>query len=129
MKKYLNSDREHFIEFLKMPIDTSLQMLNLLKFKDEVEGEGISGQAQYKKYMKAAQPFFQKSNAKVLFYGDAQYALIGPKDLEWDKVLIVEYATKDDFVNMVTHPDYPSTLRTMALEDSRLIFCSSKTNE
>lgn len=127
MEKYINSDREHFIKFLKMPIDKPLQMLNLLKFKDKVESEGITGEEQYKKYMKATQPFFQKSNAKVLFYGDAKYSVIGPKDLEWDKVLIVEYAKKEDFVNMVTNPDYPSELRTLALEDSRLIFCESKT--
>jgi len=125
MQKFLNSEKEQFVEFIKRPFDTPLQMLNLLKFKDHVEETGLTGKEQYKEYMKATAPFFQKSNAKVLFYGNAQYTIIGPKgELEWDKVLIVEYEKKEDFVNMVTNKDYPSNLRTLALEDSRLIFCS-----
>lgn len=127
MQKYLNAEKEQFVEFIKMPIDTPLQMLNLLKFKDKVEETGISGKEQYKNYMIAANPFFQKSNAKILFFGDAKYTVVGPKgELEWDKVLIVQYDKKEDFVNMVTNKDYPSDMRTIALEDSRLIFCSSK---
>lgn len=126
MQKYLNSEKEQFVKFIKSPIEGPLQMLNLLKFKDHVEETGLSGKDQYKKYMKAANPFFLKSNAKVLFYGNAKYTVVGPQgDLEWDKVLIVEYAKKEDFVNMVTNKDYPSEMRTSALVDSRLIFCSS----
>ena len=102
MDKYLDLTKEQFKAFMALPIDTPLQMLNLLKFKDKVEGTDISGRDQYKKYMTATQPFFEKSNAKVLFYGNAKFTLIGPQELEWDKVLIVEYPTKNDFINLVS---------------------------
>ncbi len=126
MQKFLNAEKEQFVKFLKSPIEGSLQMLNLLKFKNHVAETGLSGKDQYKEYMKATTPFFQKSNAKILFYGEPQFTIIGPKgDLEWDKILIVEYEKKEDFVNMITDKDYPSHLRTLALEDSRLIFCKS----
>jgi hypothetical protein len=123
MKKYLDLTKEQFKAFMAMPIDVPLQMLNLLKFKEKVEDADISGAERYKEYMKATVPFFQKSNAKVNFYGDAKFNLIGPEELEWDKVLIVEYAHKNDFIKMITTEGYPSEMRKSAIEDSRLIFC------
>lgn len=125
MEKYLNATREQFKALVAMPVDSPLQMLNLLKFKEKVEETGLTGAEQYKQYMKAAHPYLQKANAKVLYTGNAKAMLIGPESLEWDKVLIVEYAKKEDFLNMVTDKDYPAYLREMALADSRLIFCTS----
>lgn len=123
MEKYLDLTKEQYKTFMAMPIDVPLQMLNLLKFKTKVEDADVSGAERYKEYMKATVPFFQKSNAKVNFYGDAKFNLIGPQELEWDKVLIVEYASKNDFIKMITTEGYPSEMRKSAIEDSRLIFC------
>lgn len=126
MNKYLDLTREQYKAFMEMPIDVPLQMLNLLKFKKKVDDADISGADRYKEYMKATVPFFQKSNAKINFFGDAKFTLIGPEELEWDKVLIVEYASKNDFVKMITTEGYPSEMRKSAIEDSRLIFCEAK---
>ena len=114
------------MEFMKLPTDKPLQMLNLLKFKKQVEGTNLTGEQQYDKYMKAALPFIKDSNAKILYYGKANLALIGPQgELEWDKIIIVEYPTKEHFANMATQKDYPAAMRIAALEDSRLIFCTA----
>ncbi|MFK8103521.1 MAG: DUF1330 domain-containing protein [Saprospiraceae bacterium] len=123
---YLDFNQDQFIAFSKLPVDTPLQMLNLLRFRKDLTETGLTGVQQYDLYMKAALPFFKASGAKVLFYGSAQMTLIGPTDqLEWDKVLIVAYATKDSFLQMITHKDYPAALRRQALTDSRLIFCTT----
>ncbi len=124
MEKYLDLTKDQFKAFMALPIDVPLQMLNLLKFRDKVENTEISGAERYKEYMKATVPFFVKSKAKVNFYGDAKFNLIGPSELEWDKVLIVEYASKNDFINMITTEGYPSEMRKSAIENSRLIFCT-----
>lgn len=125
MQQFLDLTREQFKSFMALPIDTPLQMLNLLKFKDHVLETGITGKEQYKNYMMATTPFFESSKAKVVFFGTPQFTLIGPQDtLEWDKVLIVEYPTKKDFVNMILTEGYPSEMRKLAIEDSRLIFCT-----
>lgn len=121
---YINGSKSQFQKLLKLSDQGPLKMLNLLKFKSFVAGTDKSGAAVYQEYMKAAQPYFAAANAKVIFYGTAQLTLIGPEQKEWDKVLIVEYASKEDFLNMVMNPDYPSHIRSEALEDSRLIFCS-----
>ncbi len=122
---YQDLTKEKYIEFMKFPVDVPLQMLNLLKFKDQVEETGRTGEAQYKHYMKEATPFFQSANASIVFYGKPQFTLIGPSELEWDRVLIVEYTQKADFLKMITTEGYPAQLRRVAIEDSRLIFCSS----
>jgi len=125
MEKYLDLTKEQYKVFMAIPIDVPLQMLNLLKFKEKVEGTDISGVERYKEYMKATVPFFEKSNAKITFFGNAKFTLIGPQELEWDKVLIVEYAHKNDFIKMISTEGYPSEMRKSAVEDSRLIFCEA----
>jgi uncharacterized protein (DUF1330 family) len=122
--KFLNGTKEQFQQLMALQAEGPLKMLNLLKFKSVVDKSGKSGAEHYKDYLKAAEPFFVKANARILFYGRAKLTLIGPKDLEWDNILIVEYATKEDFLNMVTNPDYPSHIRQEALEDARLIYCT-----
>ncbi len=122
---YLDFNQDQFVAFSKLAINTPLQMLNLLRFRKDLTKTGLTGIQQYDLYLKAALPFFKTSGAKVLFYGSAQMTLIGPPDqLEWDKVLIVEYATKAAFLEMITHKDYPAMLRKQALADSRLILCT-----
>lgn len=121
---YLDGTKEQFQQFMAMPIEGSLKMLNLLKFKSQIDHSNKSGAEHYQNYLKAAQPFFAISGAKIIFYGNPQLMLIGPSELEWDKVLIVEYPNREAFLSMVMNKDYPSHIRKEALEDSRLIYCS-----
>ena len=126
MKKqsYLEINKEQFKAFAQLPMDTPVVMLNLLKFKDNVPETGLSGAESYKKYMKAATPFFAKANAEILYMGKLQTTLIGPEDESlWDKVLLIKYNAISDFLEMVQAEGYPSHLRAQALEDSRLVHC------
>ncbi len=120
---YLNLTKEQFESFAALPTEGAVSMLNLMKFKSRVATTGKTGAEQYQDYLKAAYPYFTKVNAKIVFQGAPKLTLIGPEENEWDKVLIVEYACKEDFIKMITMPGYPSKTRSEALEDSRLIFC------
>ena len=124
MQNYLDLSKEQYLEFMKYDIDEKFQMLNLLKFVDQVPGTELTGLQQYQKYMKAVLPFFIEAKASIVYDGKPYFTLIGPAEyLEWDKVLIIEYATKGQFINMISNPDYPGNMRKMALADSRLILC------
>ncbi len=91
-------------------------MLNLLKFVD-------SGEL-YNVYMQAAYPFFIDSRAEILYQGKIINTFIGDENsAEWDKMLLVKYASKSDFIAMTTAEGYPNKLRHAALEDSRLFVC------
>lgn len=122
---YTDVNTEQLAEFVKMDIDGPFQMINLLKFKAEVKEKDITGEQQYNTYMQAAAPFFKKSGARIIYLGKLTASLIGPAELEWDKILIIEYDTKESFLTMITASGYPAQERTAALADSRLIFSQS----
>lgn len=124
MEAYLDLTKTQYLEFMQFDIDEKFQMLNLLKFVDKVPGADLTGKQQYAQYMKAVMPFFIEAQAKVIYDGKPYFTLIGPAEYqEWDKVLIIEYATKGQFINMISSPGYPGDLRKKALADSRLILC------
>ncbi|MEL6986918.1 MAG: DUF1330 domain-containing protein [Bacteroidota bacterium] len=118
MKHYTALNDNAFEALKKIP-EGPVMMLNLLKYKEEVDG--ISGRTMYVKYMKAALPFFNASKAEVVFKGPEKLSLIGPQQKYWDDILIVKYPSKNAFLKMITSQDYPADLRSKALQDSRLI--------
>jgi len=119
--------QKQFHDFMELPVEGSFQMINLLKFKDAVEETGTSGAEAYAQYMNALLPFFQDTKAKVVYQGKPVFGLIGPEDtVECDKILIVEYQSKQEFIGMITKKGYPVEMRSRALVDSRLILCTEK---
>jgi uncharacterized protein (DUF1330 family) len=113
---HINPTRNQFEALIKIPNNEPVIMLNLLKFSD-------SGEL-YEKYMKAIYPFFVSSGAEVLYQGNVIHTLIGDENAsEWDEMLLVKYASKNDFIKMTTAEGYPSDLRAAALTDSRLFVC------
>lgn len=124
MKTYVDVNSEQLKAFAQLPKDTPVMMLNLLKFKAHVPETGLTGAETYKNYMRAGTPFFERTNAEVLYLGKPQTMLIGPEDEKlWDKIILVKYNTISDFLGMVQADGYPLDLRAQALEDSRLIHC------
>ncbi len=124
-EKYVEVTPEQIQGFSQLPVSGAFQMLNLLKFKEKVKGTEETGAEAYDKYLEAILPFFKASGAKVVYQGKSMLTVIGPNNhTEWDKILIVEYASKEDFLNMITTKGYPVALRNRALEDSRLIVCT-----
>lgn len=123
VKKYLDPQREQLFEMESIP-DGPILMLNLLKYKKDVEGK--SGKEVYGEYMNAAMPFFMDSKADLVFKGKELMTLIGPIEKYWDEILIVRYPSKSAFKKMATTEGYPSALRNKALEDSRLVMYEAK---
>ena len=121
---FLEMAQDDFQRFESLPIDEPIQMINLLKFRNRTI-DGTLGSERYDLYLKTAKPFFAEVEMKILYFGSVQQSLIGPEK-EWDKILIVEYASKEDFLKAVTQKGYPSELRLSALEDSRLLCCTIK---
>ncbi len=97
-------------------------MLNLLKFKPE------GGRESYDKYGELAAPHLEKAKGKILYHGEGRTTVIGEDG--WDQVLVVQYPSKQAFLDMVTHPDYQAITpyRTDALIDSRL-YCTTATGD
>ncbi|MEL6917996.1 MAG: hypothetical protein AAFO99_09720 [Bacteroidota bacterium] len=104
--------------------DTPLHMVNYLKYKQIDEESGRTGKEIYKEYMEKAIPFFQQINADITFKAKPALMIIGPTDESlWDEILIVTYASKNDFFKLVQMEGYPGDIRKQALSDSRIICC------
>jgi uncharacterized protein (DUF1330 family) len=89
---------EQMQAFARLPDETPVVMVNLLKFKPN------GGEAEYAKYATGVEPILKKLGAKILFSGKCQFCLIGHAD--WDMVALVEYPRKKTLVQMAMSPEY-----------------------
>ena len=98
-----------FEAFMARKDEGPVQMLNLLKFKPD------GGMESYLQYSVATQPLIEKTGGRVVYVGRPVELLIG--DEEWDLMALVEYPTRQAFLDMVTAADYQRTahLRQQAL--------------
>ena len=112
------------LAFMKeLPIDKPVVMINLLKFKKRTEDGKTTGQERYLEYSQKVMPFLQESGGEIMFMSKSFSTLIGPENENWDHVVLVKYPNIGSFFKMIQSKDYPHTLRSSALEDSRLIPC------
>jgi uncharacterized protein (DUF1330 family) len=56
--------------------------------------------------------------------------VIGPDSEQWDDAVLIEYPSREAFLEMLSQPEYQAAAphRTAALEDSRLIMTRTQAN-
>lgn len=125
---WIRPDPEQLQALAQSPEDGPILMLNLLRFKPSAEGidTGATGAEAYARYSVAAEPFLRAVGGRLRAVLEPRQSVIGPADREWDLVLLVEYPSRQKFLEMAANPDYQSVHahRDAALADSRLIACS-----
>jgi uncharacterized protein (DUF1330 family) len=94
--------------------DGPVYMLNLLEFLPD------GGAERYAEYGDAVAPILEGVGGRPVFAGRPAESLIG--DGSWDLVVLVEYPTRQAFLDMVSSPEYREIahLRTEALTRSEL---------
>lgn len=94
--------------------DSPVVMLNLLRFKPD------GGRERYAEYGAAVTPLLEKAGGRAVFLGEAALPLLG--DGRWDSVLLVEYPSRQAFLDMIASAEYQAIghLRTEALEHGEL---------
>lgn len=92
----------------------AVTMLNLLEFVPE------GGRERYAEYGAAVAPLLDEAGARVVFAGEPGPVLLGEQS--WDMVLLVEYPTRQAFLEMIGSEAYQSIahLRTEALARGEL---------
>ncbi len=93
---------------------TPVVMLNLLAFKPD------GGQERYMEYGAAVAPLLEQAGGRIVWAGQPAAALLG--DGSWDLVALVEYPTRQAFLDMIGSPEYQAIahLRTEALSKGEL---------
>ena len=127
---YLHPGPDNMAAFMALPDDTSINMVNFLRYRELAEypdghehaGKGWSGRRAYEEYGRAIAVPFTKVGAKVIWRGAFQATTIGAADEVWDDLLVVEYPSAKAFLQMISDPEYQAGAvnRTAALADSRL---------
>lgn len=89
-------------------------MLNLLAFKPD------GGRERYEEYGEAVAPSLEKVGGRIVFMGAPAPALLGEDS--WDLVVLVEYPTRQAFLDMIGSAEYQAIghLRTEALARGEL---------
>jgi uncharacterized protein (DUF1330 family) len=89
-------------------------MLNLLAFQPE------GGREHYEEYGAAVAPLLEKAGGRIVWFGAPAAPLLG--DGSWDLVVLVEYPTRQAFLNMVGSEEYRAIehLRSEALVKGEL---------
>jgi uncharacterized protein (DUF1330 family) len=89
-------------------------MLNLLRFRPD------GGQERYAEYGAAVAPLLERVGGRIVFAGAPAAPLLG--DDSWDLVALVEYPSRQAFLDMISSPDYTAIghLRAEALARGEL---------
>jgi len=122
---------DQFREFLATPMEGPVHMLNLMKFAPSRDGGAAdtaadgSGEGQYMDYGRAVAEMIEARGGRVVWMGKPHCTFIGGEHDDWDMAAIIEYPSKEAFVEMISNPDYAriSKDRSGGLVNSALIPC------
>ena len=99
--------REQFIGMMKnYPADTPVVMINILRFRDQVDGREETGTEAYDRYITNVTPLLQAVGGKVIWRGEVKLTVIGDDQDQPDVVLLVEYPSVQKFAEMSTSEAY-----------------------
>jgi uncharacterized protein (DUF1330 family) len=100
---------------LSASVDTGpVVMLNLVQFNAaSTDGDG-SGSDAYLRYSHGFMPLLKRAGGTILWAGRVTGVAIGTDDDAWDYAVLVQYPTRQAFVDTLTSPEYA------AINDTRL---------
>lgn len=111
-----------------------VSMLNLLKFKERAEYEdgratSLTGQEAYQRYGEQMRRFVESKGGRFIFAGQVNQLMLGEVDALWDMAAIVEYPSKEAFVEIISSAEVAEfgIHRTAGLEGQLLIAISAAT--
>ncbi|MEM7268937.1 MAG: DUF1330 domain-containing protein [Pseudomonadota bacterium] len=123
---HIDPTRPQFEAFKALPRDTPVNMLNLVRLRENAtydDERKATGAEAYAAYGAESGPIFQRVGGTIIWRGTPEAVLIGPEAEGWHLAFIARYPTGGAFLEMVTDPAYQIAVkhRQAAVEDSRLI--------
>ncbi len=131
METFVDPSPEHFAHFKSLDRNSPILMLNMLRFREQAEypedhpgqKEILTGADAYREYGRSSAPIFQRVGGAIVWRGQFETTVIGPKDEQWDSVFIARYPNAHAFLAMVTDADYQKAVinRQAGVLTSRLV--------
>jgi uncharacterized protein (DUF1330 family) len=127
---YTSFSRDDFAVLRADGSQQPFHMLNLIKLRPQAtydDGRTASGAEAYAAYGRISYPVFSRLGGSIVWRGQLDRILIGPKQEDWDICFIAQYPSPAAFVEMVLDPVYREAMRhrQAAVENSRLIRLAS----
>jgi hypothetical protein len=102
--------QEQFTALLESDFTGPVCMVNLLKFNAQAEYEDgrstdLTGIDAYRLYGEQMWVFVESKGGEFLYFGSCAQLMIGSVDVLWDKVAIVKYLSREEFVAIATAPE------------------------
>lgn len=126
MTRHVDPTKSQFGDFMKLPGDGPIWMLNLIRLRKKAkyeDGREATGAEAYAEYARSSELFFRRAGGKIVWAGKPEAVVIGPEDERWDMAFIAEYPGAEAFAAMVKDPGYQAIVhhRQAAVKTSRLI--------
>ena len=107
----VNPNEEQMAGFLEGDVDSPIEMVNLLKFKDKAEYEDgrdtdLSGEEAYAIYGLEVIEHVKKVGGEPIFFGKVERLMLGEVEELWDMVAIARYPSRKAMLKMISDPDY-----------------------
>ena len=107
----VNPNEEQMAGFLEGDVDSPIEMVNLLKFKDKAEYEDgretdLSGEEAYSIYGLEVTEHLKKVGGEPIFFGKVERLMLGEVEELWDMVAIAKYPSRKAMLKMISDPDY-----------------------
>lgn len=124
--------QQQFTALLESDFTGPVCMVNLLKFKVKAEYEDgrstdLTGMEAYGLYGEQMQGFVESKGGEFLYFGSCAHLMIGSVDVLWDKVAIVKYPSREEFVAIATAPEVAGFgIHRAAGLDGQLLIASSQ---
>ena len=104
-------NEEQLAGFLEGDVDSPIEMVNLLKFKDKAEYEDgrdtdLSGEEAYAIYGLEVIEHVRKVGGEPIFFGKVERLMLGEVEELWDMVAIARYPSRKAMLKMISDPDY-----------------------
>jgi uncharacterized protein (DUF1330 family) len=123
---HVDPDKETFGRFKALDGNHPIHMLNLVRLRDMAaydDGRQSTGREAYAAYSRESQPVFERLGGRIVWSGNFELMLIGPRDEAWDLCFIAQYPSGEAFVAMLRDETYRKAVkhRQAAVLTSRLI--------
>ena len=120
----VNPNEEQMAGFLEGDVDSPIEMLNLLKFKDKAEYEDgretdLSGEEAYSIYGLEVTEHLKKVGGEPIFFGKVERLMLGEVEELWDMVAIAKYPSRKAMLKMISDPDYIESAKHRSAKSSK----------
>lgn len=119
LNNQIHPTAEQFQELVNnYPKDQPVVMINILRYKDKTGNGEETGETAYARYGQNVLPFLKKAKGRLLWRGDVNNTVIGSSEGQPQVVLLIEYPSITNFIEMTTDPAYIKIAadRTLGLE-------------